>query len=334
MSENNEVEDKRAKQLEEARKRVQELKKKKKNKNKKNKNKNGIDTEVDADEKKVGEEIQNKDDSTTNTANNNSDSNACINEEENTREEEKEEGEATAAKEVGTKEISNDSKVNVVENTSKERDSDEESKLELDNKTFKQDEESNTVDELFSNGSDNKNGSDDFLTTIEKEKQVNEIFELKEQIQKLLEENKKLKFINMEQETSIDELQEEISELKIKLKESEDQINVISVKLKETESKLGNTESSREPFNDNNYDHTNTSNTVLKFASFQSSSGTNTPVQSTYSNSTITPWNVSKHISNKSPQVVVDRVLLDKWKNWNVNMTTWRSIGSGPVVEL
>ncbi|KAK5778729.1 Bug1p PWA37_000652 [Arxiozyma heterogenica] len=333
MSENNEVDEKRAKQLEEARKRVQELKKKKKSKNKKNKNKNNKDTETETDNKKYEEEIQNENDPVANTANNNTELNNGINKEENTKEEE-EATATTTTKEDGIEEISNDSEVNIVGNESKEIESNEETRLELHNKAFEQSEESNKVDELFGDVSNDNNESDNFLTTIEKEKQEIEIVKLKEQIEKLLEEKKQLKFTNMEQETSIEELQEEVSELKMKLKESEDQINVMTVKLNDTENKLKEIESSRELFNDYNYNHTNTSNTGLKFASFQSSSGGNTPVQSTYSNTTVSPQNVSEHINNKSPQVVVDRVLLDKWKNWNIDMTTWRSIGSGPVVEL
>lgn len=334
MSENNEVDEKRAKQLEEARKRVQELKKKKKSKNKKNKNKNNTDTETETNNKKDEEEIPNENDPVANAANNNTELNNGINKEENTKKEEEATATTTTTKEDGIEEISNDSEVNVVGNESKEIENNEETQPKLHNEAFEQSEESNKVDGLFGDVSNDNNESDDFLTTIEKEKQEIEIVKLKEQIEKLLEEKKQLKFTNMEQETSIEELQEEISELKMKLKESEDQMNVMTAKLNETESKLKEIESSRELFNDYNYNHTNTSNTGLKFASFQSSSGANTPVQSTYSNTTVSPQNMSKYIDNKSSQVVVDRVLLDKWKNWNVDMTTWRSIGSGPIVEL
>lgn len=91
-----------------------------------------------------------------------------------------------------------------------------------------------------------------------------------------------------------------------------------------------------------NFSHINTSKTGLNFGSIffsHSSSGTYTPVNSTYPNIKIALHNVSKHINNNSiyyysPQMVINRAFLDKGKNRNVDMTTVGSIRSSPIVEL
>ncbi|QLQ78034.1 hypothetical protein HG537_0A02810 [Torulaspora globosa] len=210
-----EEEDRRAKQLEEARKRVEELKKRNK---KKKKSKEPESREPEASE------------------------------------------EQTATKEV----------LQSQENI--------ESSQEL-----KTESPSNDTSQLFNE--DEK--EDDFMTSILKQND-------EEEIKRLRDECKKLKFVNMEQETTIEELEAEVKRLMEQVETTQQELRATTEKLNETEARLVSAEQ-------------------LHLSEFK----------------TIGPV-AQPNVSSR----YVDREALDKWRNWNVDMTSWRSIGAGPIVEF
>lgn len=139
---------------------------------------------------------------------------------------------------------------------------------------------------------------------------------LRAENEKLTQENKQLKFLNMENETTVDDLQDQLQEkediingLQNDLQTARDELIAAVEKLKLAEAKAAR----------------NTTATPIQFADFNTSSNNLTPSQS---------------VTNSGTQVAhgnnmeVDRVMLNKWRQWNVDMTTWRSIGSGPIMEF
>lgn len=145
---------------------------------------------------------------------------------------------------------------------------------------------------------------DTFLTTIEKEKENLELENLRNQLQNSLLDNKKLKFINMDQETEIEELQNELEELNEKFEAAEKELASVKSLLSEKEQELKLPVMQQQ-------------NQQIEFTPFNTSN-TSRQVMAT---------------ENNLSQLNIDRAALDKWRNWNVDMTTWRSIGSGPIVE-
>ncbi|QHS72139.1 Bug1p [Saccharomyces paradoxus] len=345
MSEQESDELKRMKQLEEARKRVEELKKKKnkKSKGKKNKNSNAtgsIGSETPDLESTPAEELaheQTVEVDLTKSENNDQDAEGN---KENEEAEEKEIGQVksnnSATQEKETEE-GNSTFANVeedsAENTSKgevqgavgssnfEQAADVEKIIEPqeEKKTIQPQEErepSNspaTTDDLFAN---DDNQESDFLTTIEKKKEEDELIKLRAENEKLTQENKQLKFLNMENETTVDDLQDQLQEkediinsLQNDLQTTKDELIATLQRLKEAETKSAR----------------NATTTPIQFADFNTSSNNLTPSQSV---------NNSGTQMTRENNMEVDRLMLDKWRQWNVDMTTWRSIGSGPIMEF
>lgn len=344
MSEQESDELKRMKQLEEARKRVEELKKKKnkKSKGKKNKNSNAtgsIGSETPDLESTPGEELSQEQTAEVNrTKRENNDQDAEGNKETEeseekeseqvksnnsaTQEEENAEGNSAFAN-AGEASAGNTSKEEVqeaVESGNFEQAADVEKIIEPqeEKKTIQSQEErepSNsptTADDLFAN---DDNQEPDFLTTIEKQKE-DELTKLRAENEKLTQENKQLKFLNMENETTVDDLQDQLQEkediinsLQNDLQTTKDELIATLQRLKETETKSAR----------------NATATPIQFADFNTSSNNLTPSQSV---------NNSGIQMTRENNMEVDRVMLDKWRQWNVDMTTWRSIGSGPIMEF
>lgn len=155
------------------------------------------------------------------------------------------------------------------------------------------------------------------MTTIQKERESQEIKELKSTVEELNAELKKLKFSNIDKETTIEELQEQVQELTQQLEANQNELHSTKLELQSTQQLLHVAEEklAKAP-----------SPSAMQFTTFTSSSS---------QPHIVSTGNNMDAVSSQTVQTQeVDRVLLDKWRNWNVDMTTWRSIGSGPIVEF
>lgn len=256
-----EEEDKRAKQLEEARKRVEELKKR----NKKDKKKKKQIKEVEKTE------------------------------------------ESKASSQEPASEVANESEAPEVEEPI------EVSKEEVPKSQVEQDQDtaeqintskspSNDTSQLFSD--ENEKGSD-FMTTIQKQSEEEEIKKLKADLDLKASECKTLKFVNMEQESTIEELQAEVKRLQDELQATTDKLRDTEIRLNAAEQAAASADAAR-----------------LQFSQFNT-------------HESIPPGNEdSMHRDPLIHKVNIDRAALDRWRHWNVDMTSWRSIGAGPVVEF
>ncbi|QLG72424.1 hypothetical protein HG535_0D01320 [Zygotorulaspora mrakii] len=155
----------------------------------------------------------------------------------------------------------------------------------------------NDTHALFDEGQGNET---DFMATIQKEKDQNELENLKEQLETVIKENKTMKFINMDHETEIEELQNEIELLNKELDTARRELASVRLQLDTKESEIRSLGQQQQQTDSVDF-------------------GVSNSLRQTASN---------------GPQVIVDRASLDKWRNWNVDMTTWRSIGSGAIVEF
>ncbi|EJS44358.1 YDL099W [Saccharomyces arboricola H-6] len=331
-----EAEAKRAKQLEEARKRVEELKKKKnkKGKGKKNKSSSIIGT-VGSDtpelESTPSEGLTQEPPVTVDSAKNENNDENVEESKDNEDAEEKEvepvepnEGQEVKVKGSLATPVGDDGAESAptgeLEETSSRTENNEIAQtLEVEEDVKPQDvkdllHSSEAADDLF--GSDD-NEESDFLTTIEKQKEEDELNKLRAEVEELTKENKQLKFLNMENETTIDDLQEQLQEredminsLQNDLQTTTDELTATQQRLKEAQKESART----------------TTATPVQFADFNASSHNNlTPSQS--ATKLATPMARGNHAE-------MDRVMLDKWRHWNVDMTSWRSIGSGPIIEF
>ncbi|KAL3232620.1 Binder of USO1 and GRH1 protein 1 [Nakaseomyces bracarensis] len=330
-------EEKRAK-LEEARKRVEELKQKKnKKKNKKSKKKEEDTDEVkdasDQEElkgKELDEEV--KEDELIEAEVKGEE----VKEEEEVKAEEVKDGKVKD-EEVKDEEVDETLKEqddNEVEVKEEEQEKDDTSK-DLDNSKADQTKEEvrsehDDVDDLIREAEsrlekkdalddmfDNDGG--DFISTINKEKEAEEITRLKAEVERLTADNKKLKFSNIEHETTIEELQEENEKLKEMLNLTQKDLQDVKNELLQTQVKL----------NDDGQVSNKQSGAAspsLHFAKFNSNVPT-APAATSSQNAKVNTYGI---VQNQN----VDRVMLQKWRNWNIDMTTWRSIGSGPIVEF
>lgn len=242
-----EEEDKRAKQLEEARKRVEELKKRNKKK------------------KKQVREAEKASESKTGTP------------------EIAEAEEKVAEENVAKEEVPHDTEAQAADEKLKP----------------KAESPSNDTSQLFS-GEDEQES--DFMTTIKKQNEEEEIRRLREELDAKASECKTLKFVNMEQETTIEELEAEVKRLLEQVEATQQELHNTTEKLKETETKLASAEQLAA---ESSRLHLSPFNTVV-------------PTEDS-----------TQHVSMN-----IDREALDKWRNWNVDMTSWRSIGAGPIVEF
>ncbi|SCW01878.1 LAFE_0E09274g1_1 [Lachancea fermentati] len=163
----------------------------------------------------------------------------------------------------------------------------------------------NGADELFT--SDNQ--EPDFLTTLKEEKEQSIVKDLQEQVDNLNALVKKLKFLNMEQETTIEELQEKVHELEQKCKNSENELSITKEQLAKNSSVQNLYSGNREASSSTHFNRL-------------------TP-QPPISNSPQGHLDATPFF-----QSAIDRSLINKWSGWNLDMTQWRSIGSGEIVNF
>ncbi|SCV04327.1 LANO_0G09516g1_1 [Lachancea nothofagi CBS 11611] len=128
--------------------------------------------------------------------------------------------------------------------------------------------------------------SPNFLSELQRENDRLALIDLQKQVVELTSEIRRLKFVNMEQETTIEELHEHAHELEGQLAISQQEL------------------------------------------AYEKQSNAQRSTQLT------TGFETASYEQSHIVAPVVDRAAINKWKNWNVDMTNWRSIGSGPVVHF
>ncbi|CCE64027.1 hypothetical protein TPHA_0G01910 [Tetrapisispora phaffii CBS 4417] len=305
--------------LEEARKRVEELKKKKKNKNKGKKK---------ADEKDGSDEIipinSNEDEISINeTVDETVGIEETIDDKVETIEtpvsvedgevkarlpnpnEEEEEAPSESEDNVNSNEILEEKEDNT-ENAVNEREvgptTNVETKLEQSLPLIKT-EESKSEEVKATDSTPNFFGEEtdksDFMLSIEDDKKSVEIEELKKALEGAKAENKKMMFVQMDQETTIDELNDEIASLKAELNNVKRELEIVK------------NSSNMQPLVQQS------STPHIQLSNFNNAN--NSPVSSN---------------GQPSVNVPIDRAMFNKWRDWNIDMSCWRSIGSGPIVEF
>lgn len=151
-----------------------------------------------------------------------------------------------------------------------------------------------------------------FIETIQKAKRDDDITLLKQENQKLSTENSSL-------QEQLEQLKKDNRTLKLAKVDNVEQIETLQEQVKDLESKLAkarvDSSHSHGPYDHD--DHISLSPTP----SYQH------PRASTFSQ-----FNLNKNDSAMSLTEV--RARLNKWKGWTVDMSSWRSVGSGPAVEL
>ncbi|AET40356.1 Bug1p Ecym_5620 [Eremothecium cymbalariae DBVPG len=179
------------------------------------------------------------------------------------------------------------------------------------NKEVMSDKEVAETDDLFGE----QETEHDFMTTIRQSKEDTVVKGYDKQISELQKQIKQLKFINMDQESTIEELNDQIKELSTELATTKAELSATKEKLISTQSELqkasSNAVSSLSAVNVMQHPEPVT---PVQFARFASAS----------------PVDAPRHTSI-SP---IDRNMIIKWKNWNIDMSEWRSLGGGPVVEF
>lgn len=279
-----EQEDKRAKQLEEARKRVEELKKKsKKDKKKKKQTKNVEDVKETSESENVDSEVI-----------------AGSPEETGVVDEEKSVDEGEVQPKAEPVEPSDDVEIS-------ESHAEEELNVPVNEDSLRQ--SSTDASQLFD---DDNNDESDFMNTIKKQKESDDIQRLNTELEASTAECKKLKFINMEHETTIEDLQSEVEQLREELQTSQLKLHAVTESLAEAQTKLSTKQ-------DGDSAH-------LQFAQFNNAESArhNAPGEA-YRDAT-------SNAQHYTPEI--DRAALNKWRCWNVDMTSWRSIGNGPIFEF
>lgn len=281
-------EEARAKQLEEARKRVEELRKKsKKDKKKKKQNKTAEESGEQRDSEDLGKESTSELPEDTNT-----------NEEENVDKHDD--------KQTEVNEQSVESPVKSADRESAR--GSEEKVLKSAPETADSKESTDDASQLFEG---DNNGESDFMESIKKQQEVDEIQKLKTELEKSVEASKKLKFINMEHETTIEDLQSEVEELRSQLQKSQQELQSAIENLTAAQHKLSLQEQREGTPN-------------FQFAQFNVPGTTNQE----------TAHSAHQEVSNEPYRPEIDRNALNRWRCWNVDMTSWRSIGNGPVFEF
>ncbi|GCE98190.1 hypothetical protein ZYGM_003364 [Zygosaccharomyces mellis] len=296
------IDDKRVKQLEDARRRVEELKKKNKKKGKK-----GKKTEDENDSSQVAT----ADEAMPELEQESSPVSAPMEESVNPNKLDAKEPEASIKEKQPEKEVSKEEEVIKPEekSTELEKDQSDNSKSKVEEKSIPPtkdqfgDKDSEVAEESLSKQHDvqdlfQNTESSDFLGTIQKQKEDDNLQIVTSQLEKVTAELKKLKFVNIEQETTIDELNQQVGILQTQLQSSQQEL-----------------ETSRK-----------------ELQRFQQVTPKGPLIQSV-------PFSGSPQHQQKSPEYVpqqahVDRTALEQWRNWNIDMTSWRSIGSGPIVEF
>ncbi|CDO94162.1 unnamed protein product [Kluyveromyces dobzhanskii CBS 2104] len=160
----------------------------------------------------------------------------------------------------------------------------------------------NEVNELFGGQDDTHK---DFLTSIQEQQNKDQVLKLKEEISNLKDQLKQLKFVNIDQESTIEELEEQINMYKTQVAEKSSQLNCVQEELAASKLEVEHLKASQQA-----------QQIPVEFSSFSRHS----------------PSRFESSGSIQHP--TTDPAMLAKWKNWNVDMTNWRSIGVGPVVEF
>lgn len=329
------AEEERARKLEEAKKKVEELKKKKnkkKNKKKKESSTEATDlTETDEIERSTKTAIDSEDNAAEETGtkdcnrvesdileneNKSGDLELELPEETNTRTEQPGDAEIKAT-ESPMPDTASETKIGETEDSQAEdtttstSDGAPEAKTEnqpIENAVndsemkegYVEGEDEGEVEELFGE----EEQGNDFMTTIQEQKDELEMNKLRDENTSLKDQIKKLKFINMDQEGTIEELEEHISLLKLQVSDKDQKLVSIECELGSAKQEIQNLKGRNELC----------SSKSVEFSSFDKHSPTQ--IDQTYSHP------------------ATDPAKLTKWKNWNVDMTSWRSIGVGPVVEF
>lgn len=154
-----------------------------------------------------------------------------------------------------------------------------------------------------------------FLETLQQAKSDDEITQLKQQNQKLTEENKAL----LEQ---LEELKNVNKSLKLTKMDNLDQLETLEHQVKDLESKLAKARIDGSGVSHSAYDNDDQF-TLSPTPSYQQ------PQMAT----TFSQFNLEKqHESSLTLGELKAR--LNKWAGWNVDMSSWRSVGSGPVYDI
>lgn len=172
-----------------------------------------------------------------------------------------------------------------------------------------------TVESLF------PDSGPSFMESIEKSKHDEELAQLKE-------ENEALKKSNSELTEKLSQLTKENKDLKFLKMDHVDQIETLEAQITDLQSKLakakvdGPTQSQQQQNLQTPYDF---DENVSLSPSPSFAAQPNFP-------STFSQFNLGRNESTQSLGEVKAR--LNKWKGWNLDMTSWRTVGSGPIVEL
>lgn len=160
------------------------------------------------------------------------------------------------------------------------------------------------VDDLFPDSgpsfmeSIKQSQADEALLKVQQENQS-----LKEEVAKLKADNKSLKILKLDHLDQIETLEAKVADLESKLARAK------------VDSSHNNTLTASAYDQDDNL-------SLSPTPSFQQSF----PTSFSQFNS---------HNKNESQLSITEiKARLNKWKNWNIDMTNWRSVGSGPIVEL
>lgn len=160
------------------------------------------------------------------------------------------------------------------------------------------------VDDLFPDSgpsfmdSIKQSQADEALLKVQQENQS-----LKEEVAKLKADNKSLKILKLDHLDQIETLESKVADLESKLAKAK-------------------VDSSH--------------NTVPGSAYDQDDNLSLSPTPSFQQQSFPTSFSQFNSLHKNESQLSITEIKarLNKWKNWNIDMTNWRSVGSGPIVEL
>jgi chromosome segregation ATPase len=158
-----------------------------------------------------------------------------------------------------------------------------------------------------------ENSGPSFMESIQLAKLDDELTQLKEHNQKLTSENSSL-------EQQLEDLKKENKSLKLVKMDHLDQIETLQEKIRDLESKLSRAK---------------VDSSAAQSAYDQDdnlSLSPSPPYQRPQIATSFSQFDLNKNDSSLSLAELKAR--FNKWKGWNIDMSSWRSIGTGPVVEL
>ena len=157
-----------------------------------------------------------------------------------------------------------------------------------------------------------------FMETIQQAKIDDEIAQLKKQ-------NEELKKTNAELSEANAQLKLDNKSLKLLKIDHLDEIETLQAQVQDLTLKLSRAkaDASTTAPSHSGYDYQDDNFTLSPSPTYQQP-----PITST----TFSQFNLDKNESTLSLTELKAR--LNKWKGWNVDMTSWRSVGSGPIVTL